>query len=262
MSNKDSMKNTIIVALLLCVVCSIVVAGSAVILKDMQQANQALDKKVNIVNVAGVMESGAVVEDVFKQFKVRIIDLATGEYVSDEKFAELGGLKYNDVKASKEPALSTKLDKKADIANIGSTPKYVTVYEYYQGNKLDRVVVPVWGYGLWGTLYGFMAIEGNGADVIGLSFYSHKETPGLGGEVDNPKWRMQWSGKSIYNEAGSVALTLVKGGATPGSESGVDALSGATLTSRGVENLLHFWLGEGALGPFLAKIQKTAGGEG
>ena len=82
-----------------------------------------------------------------------------------------------------------------------------------------------------------------------------KETPGLGAEVLNPKWKALWPGKKMFNEQGEVAIKLVKGGAKEGDVHGVDALSGATLTSNGVERTIHFWLGDEGYGPFIAKFR-------
>ena len=107
-------------------------------------------------------------------------------------------------------------------------------------------------------LYGFLVLEGDASTVVGLSYYDQKETPGLGGEVDNPKWKALWPGKQVYDQDGKVSIDIVKGGVDPASPLArhqVDALSGATLTSNGVENMLHFWLGEHGFGPYLSKIR-------
>jgi Na+-transporting NADH:ubiquinone oxidoreductase subunit C len=94
--------------------------------------------------------------------------------------------------------------------------------------------------------------------VAGLGFYEHGETPGLGGEVDNPKWKGLWPGKEIYDD-GEVAIQLVKGNvdsSTPGAVNKVDGLSGATLTSRGVSNLLQFWMGALGYQEFLRNLRQ------
>ncbi len=119
------------------------------------------------------------------------------------------------------------------------------------------------GYGLWGTLYGYMALKGDLDTIAGLGFYSQKETPGLGGEVDNPKWKAEWRGVKLYDEQGKVAVQLVKNRAPAGSPEAayqVDALSGATLTTRGVQHLVQFWLGEHGFGPFLDNLRKSSAG--
>ena len=108
----------------------------------------------------------------------------------------------------------------------------------------------------WGTLFGYISIENDFNTVAGLEFYSHKETPGLGAEVDNPKWISIWPGKRIYkNEV--VELTVLKG-PVPSDASDrdykVDGLSGATLTSRGVTNMISYWFGESGYSKLLAEL--------
>jgi Na+-transporting NADH:ubiquinone oxidoreductase subunit C len=123
--------------------------------------------------------------------------------------------------------------------------------------ELEKIILPVRGYGLWSTMYGFIALEQDANTVAGLGFYEHGETPGLGGEVDNPRWKAMWPGKQVYRD-GDVELGLIKGSVDSGSDNAdwqVDGLAGATLTSRGVTNLVHFWLGENGFEPFLNNLQ-------
>ena len=104
-----------------------------------------------------------------------------------------------------------------------------------------------------------MALEGDLNTVAGLGFYSHTETPGLGGEIDNPRWKAQWPGKKLYNDSGDLAIQVTKGKNNPelaDSIHKIDGLSGASLTTRGVDNLVHYWLSEGGYGPFLAQLNK------
>ena len=89
-----------------------------------------------------------------------------------------------------------------------------------------------------------------------MKFYSHAETPGLGGEVDNPNWRAQWKDKNLYDDNGEVAIKVVKTGASGKYQ--IDALSGATITSTGVNNLVRFWVGKNGFGKFL-KTTKEQG---
>jgi Na+-transporting NADH:ubiquinone oxidoreductase subunit C len=104
-------------------------------------------------------------------------------------------------------------------------------------------------------MYGFIALEKDLQTVSGLTFYEQKETPGLGGEVENPQWKKQWAGKKVFDAEGKVALQVVKGSAE--GEYGVDGLSGATITSNGVTNLVHYWLGPSAFGPFIENQRKS-----
>ena len=100
-------------------------------------------------------------------------------------------------------------------------------------------------------MQGYMALEPDLETVAGLTFYAHGETPGLGGEITNPRWKAKWPGKEIYKD-GEVELS-VKKGAGSNDEYAVDALSGATITSNGVTNLVHFWMGENGYGPYIAQ---------
>jgi len=255
-SNKDSIKSTITVALLLCLVCSIVVSGAAVLLKPMQQANKALDKKTNILLAAGIETEGLDVNVLFEQFTPKVIDLDTGRYVSD-----VDATTYDQRKASKDPKQSDALSGEDDIASINRRAKYATVYLLEKDGQLDRIILPVKGYALWSTLYGFLALEADGNTVAGLGFYEHAETPGLGGEIDNPRWKALWPGKKMFDANGTLAVDLVKGAvdsSNPKAIHQVDGLSGATLTTNGVENLLLFWLGENGFGPYLKNLR--AGG--
>jgi len=131
-----------------------------------------------------------------------------------------------------------------------------------EGERIKTVVLPVYGYGLWSTMYGLIALAGDGRTVTGLTFYEHGETPGLGDFIGSPAWQAQFPGKLAFDEQGKLRLGVIKGGVNPASPEAryqVDAVAGATLTSNGVNNLLRYWLGEQGFGPFLGRLQ--AGGE-
>ena len=251
MAKNDSTSKTVIVALVLCVVCSMVVSTAAVVLKPAQQVNKTLDLKRNVLAAAGLLEEGADVEEAFSKITAKVVDLRTGKFTN-----EVDAASYQQRKAEKDPAMSTKLGEK-DIAKIGSREHFSLVYLVEANGKIQKVILPVRGYGLWSTLRGFMALENDFNTVIGLGFYEHAETPGLGGEVDNPRWKAFWPGKKVY-KSGDVALGLIKGTvdtSRPEAVHQVDGLAGATLTSRGVTNLVHFWLGEEGFAPFLKNLK-------
>jgi Na+-transporting NADH:ubiquinone oxidoreductase subunit C len=255
-SNVNSVANTIKIALILCAICSVVISGAAVILKPMQTANQILDRNKNILIAAGmydpVVNTNADVSAMFQRFNARIVDLDTGTYLSDEDLQRLGldPLTYTENAARNDPDLSDALSGEEDVANIRRRVRYATVYTIDSADGgYESVVLPVSGYGLWGIMYGYLALEGDGNTVKGIGFYDHKETPGLGGEISNPRWQAQWPGKQIYGSEQDVAFQVVKGGGESNNQ--VDALAGATLTSRGVENMIMFWLGESGFGRFI-----------
>lgn len=263
-ANKESIGQTLLVAFVLCLVCSVIVSGAAVSLKPVQASNKALDRKKNILAAAGMFTPGehskAEIEEQFERFRVRMVDLDTGEYLSDAELArpELNPERYDQLKAAKDPKLSQALGPDDDIAGIKRREKVAQVYLLEQDGQLSKIVLPIRGYGLWSTLYGFLVLEGDANTVIGLAYYDQKETPGLGGEVDNPKWKALWPGKKMFDEQGQVSIDVVKGSvdkSAPEALHQVDGLSGATLTSNGVEHMLHFWLGERGFGPYLNRIR-------
>lgn len=260
----DSINKTITVAFLLCIVCSIVVASSVVLLKPIQQKNKALNLKANILAAAGLLQEGASaqqIEETFASIDARLVDLDTGEYVEPSAVGKDQVLNYDQRKAAKDPALSDSISADADIASIKRRVKYAKVYLVEDGNKLETIILPVSGYGLWSTLHGFLALEGDANTVAGLGFYEHAETPGLGGEVDNPRWKSIWPGKKVYDldEGMEPKLHLVKGSVDKSrddSQYQVDGLSGATLTSRGVSNLVQFWTGENGFQKYLERLRE------
>ena len=253
MSSNDSTGKTLLVAFLLCIVCSVVVSTAAVVLKPAQQENQSLDRKRNILAAAGMLDESRTVDEQFANFTTKIVDLRTGRF-TDEVDAE----RFDQRRAAKDPATSDRLDPADDPAKILRREHFAVVYlvEGEQGG-IDRIVLPVHGYGLWGQLYGFIALEGDADTVAGLGFYEHKETPGLGGEVDNPRWKGLWPGKLVYRD-GEVAIEVIKGTvdrASANAQFQVDGLAGATLTTRGVSNLVQYWLGENGFAPFLENLK-------
>ncbi len=253
----DNMFKTIAVAILLCLVCSIIVSSAAVLLKPTQVANQLLDKKNNILTVAGIADSSKTVDELFEQIETKVIDIETGEY-TDAVDVE----SFDQLRASKDPATSIRLTKEQDIASIVTRANYANVYLVRDGGAVSKIVLPIKGYGLWSTLYGFIALEADANTVSSITFYDHKETPGLGGEVDNPKWKASWNGKKLDDPQGDYELTLIKGTVgpnTPEPEYKIDGLAGATLTSNGVTNLVKFWMGQDGFGPYLKRYKSTQG---
>ena len=265
--NKDSIQNVIVIALVVCLFCAIVVAGSAVALKERRVENKALDKSKNVLIAAGLFEDGVTkVEDIntlFARFEPRVVDLRTKQLLSEAEVAtveqqlEISFLDYDQRKAAKDPALSSALTDLEDIASINRREHYSLIYLLRSESGIDRIVLPVHGYGLWSTLYGFLALEADGNTVSGITFYEHAETAGLGGEVDNPAWKAKWPGKQIYADHGGVAMRVIKGAVDPNAAESVhqvDGLSGATLTSNGVSNMIAYWLGDDGYGPVLGSI--------
>ncbi len=252
MASNDSTSKTIIVALALCIVCSVFVSSAAVMLRPAQQANKDLDRKTNILAAAGMLKDDQSIEEQFASIKTRAVDMSTGKFTDAVDLAT-----YDQRKASKDPAMSDELGD-ADLAKIGRRAKYSVVYVVENDSGIDKIILPIKGYGLWSTLYGFVALEPDLNTVAGLGFYEHAETPGLGGEVDNPNWKAKWIGKKSYDAENKQALTVIKGSvdsSRPEAIHQIDGLSGATLTGKGVDNLIKFWMGKDGFAPFLANLR-------
>ncbi|MDD1825041.1 Na(+)-translocating NADH-quinone reductase subunit C [Photobacterium sp. ZSDE20] len=248
-SNNDSIKKTLFVVIALSLVCSIIVSTAAVVLKPKQQANAVLDQQTKILEVAGIDLAGDIPALYAENIEPRLVDFATGDFVDGDAAA------YDQRKAAKDPAQSIKLSAEEDIAKILRRANTGTVYLVKDGAETSKVIIPVHGNGLWSMMYAFVAVETDGNTVSGITYYEQGETPGLGGEVENPAWRAQFVGKKLFDENHKPAIQVVKGGAPQGSEHGVDGLSGATLTSVGVQHTFDFWLGDMGFGPFLAKVR-------
>lgn len=253
MSSNDKTSKILLVAVSLCLVCSVIVSTAAVVLKPAQEANKSLDKKRNILQAAGMLDPSIGVEEQFSSVTTRVVDMRTGKFADD-----VDPERYDQRKAAKDPDQSLKLSSDQDLAKISRREDYAVIYLVEtESGGLDKIILPVHGYGLWSTLYGFVALEADGNTVAGLGFYEHAETPGLGGEVDNPRWKALWPGKQVYKD-GDVKIGLVKGSVDPAgadAEWQIDGLSGATLTARGVTNLVQFWLGEDGFEPFLENLK-------
>lgn len=250
-----SSTKTLLVAFAVCLVCSLIVAGAAVLLKPIQTANQSIERKRIIVEIAELMKPGLTVAQAYRQIDVFMIELNSGAVVDTHDPEN-----FDITRVAKDVHLTVPLTRSADLAQIRRKPRYLPVYRVNDDDgRLKTLILPVYGYGLWSTLYGYIALQEDIRTIQGLRFYQHGETPGLGGEVDNPRWLDLWEGKIAFDDNGEPHIELIRGTvgtATPDSDHKVDGLSGATLTSRGVTQLLHFWLGREGFGPYLTRLRE------
>ncbi|MEL6184044.1 MAG: Na(+)-translocating NADH-quinone reductase subunit C [Myxococcota bacterium] len=257
-----------------CLVCSVLVSSAAVGLKPRQEQNQVLDRQRKVLAVSGLIPEGTnespdEVRDMFaKRIRPVVVDLASAEVVKD-----IDAATFDQQKAKKDPSRSQEApDNSAGVARL---PNRALVYYVSKtdmsdagaGFELDQYIFPVEGKGLWSTLYGYLALAPDGNEIRGLTFYQHGETPGLGGEVDNPAWKAKWPKRLAYGpqglsagEFGEPAIEVIKGqaGLPAKDPHRVDGLSGATITSKGVSSLLRFWLGESGFGPFIKKVAEAS----
>lgn len=243
-------------AVAICLVCALFVAGSAVSLKPRQEANIRLDRQKKVLAVAGVLEQGqrpsaSEIAEIYDEFiRAKVIDLETGQ-----EDAAVEAASFDQQAAKGDPDRSSPAP--ANDAGIQRLPDNAVVFDVVEDDELKAIILPIEGKGLWSTLYGYLALAPDANTVVGITFYDHGETPGLGGEVDNPRWQALWPGRKAYDARGSAALRVKKGRAGSPEEDPhqVDGLSGATITSRGVTALIQFWLGEDGFGPYLASYR-------
>lgn len=249
-SNKETFGKTVGFVLAVCVVCALLVSFSAVQLKPLQQANKLLDQQTKILEASGLLEkAGKDVVKTYNEFVVaKMINLDSGEFVEGDVIT------FDERRNSRDKALSVKPEN--DLAGINRRSNTAVVYLVKnETGAIETVVLPIVGSGLWDLMYGYVGLEADLNTVKSVIYSDHKETPGLGAEVLNPNWKALWPGKKIYNDAGEVKAKLVKGGAKANDIHGVDALSGATLTSDGVTRTLQFWFGKEGYKPFIAKYR-------
>ncbi len=193
----------------------------------------------------------------FAPIEIKIVNLATGEYVPS---TIISPNTYNQLKAALSKVNGRDITAKDDIAKLHRLEKYSLVYLVKKNGRIQQIILPVRGKGLWSTMYAYVALDGDLRTIRGISFYEHGETPGLGGEIENKKWQNGWRGKKMYNDAGKMVLQVVKGKSAtsePEQSYQIDGLSGATLTTKGVDSLMDFWFGDHGFKPFFARLQKN-----
>ena len=248
---------TIAFATGVCVVCAVFVASSAVGLAERQEQNATLDRQTKVLSVAGLLEgtpSAAEISTLFSErIEAHVVNLEDGTIAED-----VDPSTFDQRAATQDPSASEVAPDNA--AGLARLPHQALIYLVKDGEETTRIILPVEGKGLWSTLYGYLALAADQETIEGLIFYQHGETPGLGGEVDNPRWRALWEGRRPFDADWNPVIAVVKGqaGSVEDDPTHVDGLSGATLTSRGVTHLIQFWLGEEGFGPTLAQLRQEA----
>jgi Na+-transporting NADH:ubiquinone oxidoreductase subunit C len=250
--------NTYIVgfAAVVCLVCSVFVATSAVSLRARQEVNRVLDRQKKVLTVAGLIEEG---QDIQPQRVQELFDLniqaKVVELSSGEPDPEVDPAAFDQQKAQNDPARSRAAPPNA--AGVRRLPNDALVYLLKSEDEVAKIILPIEGKGLWSTLYGYLALAPDTTTIEGIIFYEHGETPGLGAEIDNPSWKALWQGRQAFDEDWDPAITVIKGHAGPPDTDPyrVDGLSGSTITARGVSELVRFWLGEDGFGPYLERFR-------
>lgn len=262
----ESTKKTIGVALAVSLICSVLVSVSVVSLKPFQERNKKLERIKNILVAGELLNSKISIEKMYEENIIsKVINLETGEILLAGSYGqELSPESFDVKKLSEDLQYSRVIQPERDLAQIRRMPKNMVIYMVVEEGRTKKIILPIYGRGLWSTMYGFMALDRDLKTIRGFTFYEHGETPGLGGEVDNPAWKAIWQGKRAFDDEWNLKIEVVKGRVDRTSSEAiyqVDGLSGSTITTRGINNLVRFWLGEDGYGPFFKKLRKGVSNE-
>jgi len=262
--DKNSVRNTLSVSFTVCLFCAFLTALAAVLLKSRQDTNTAYDRNITVLKAAGLLPERpdkANVAEIFKNIRPVMINLSDGKQIS-AKWDD--AQKFDPESAGRSEDNGYALSADADVAGIKRMTKLASVFEVFgtePDNTLKKIILPFYGAGLWGIMRGYLAFEPDAETISQIVFYDHKETPGLGGEVDNPKWQSLWKGRKAYR-GDEIALRVIKSaGKETVSPYEVDGISGATITSRSVSEMIRFWLGTNGYFNYLRRMQHTAAGK-
>lgn len=249
--NDDPVK-TVFITLAVAIVGSVLVAGTAVYLKPLQIVAKEKERRSHIEAIIRLLPGAA---DLYR-VEAHVVDLKSGKYVPSVNPGQ-----FDQRRATRDPGQRTDVPAKLDIAGLKMRSRFAVVYLVKRDELTKLVILPVRGRGYGAMIYGYLGLAGDLNTVVGLTFYEHGETPGLGALIDSPDWKAKWRGKKVGDGA-VVMLGVGPGRVKPNSREAryrVDAITGATWTGQGVNNLLHYWLGEHGFRPFLRRL-RTQGG--
>ena len=253
--SRDSVGHTLIVATVLCIACSLLVSAASVGLHPRQVMNKENDRLKTILELTGLYEEDVPIKEAVRAIQTRVVNLDTGEYVPAD---QIDPSKFDQRRAANDPAESIAIPVDEDVTGIGRRENDSIVYLVNKDGKLDQIVLPIRGKGLWSTMYGYLALDSDKETVRGITFYEHGETPGLGGEIENVQWQKSWVGKHVYDGNGDLTLKVIKGMVDlkrPDAEYQIDGISGATITANGVTNMIHYWLGPQGFEKYLKRLR-------
>ena len=257
MSERESTVKTLAVAAGVALVCSLLVSTAVYWLRPIQLASGGIERNRAILDAAGLADSTETlpdreVLDRFGEFDPEIVDLASGRLV------ERAAPSYDYRGALDDPAQTVAIPADADIAGLGSRPRTMPVYILRRGRQIERIVLPVYGRGMWSTIHGFIGLEGDLATIAGVRFYELGETPGIGDRIQDPAWTAKWRGKRIYAEDGTLRFRIGRADAA-GADFRVDAITGATVTVTAVDRFVRYWLGPDGYAPLLERLRGEGG---
>jgi len=211
----------------MCVACSLLLSGTAALLKSKQDFQVELDRKMNVIKAFGVATADEKGRAIGSAEVERIFSGHISEVVLDGETGQvLPGLAARDVS-------------RGDLEGRQKLPLYL----WKDGDRVTRYAFPASGKGLWSTIYGYLALDADLSTIIGVTFYRHGETPGLGAEISTDAFQKQFVGKKVFKDGRLQRIEVVKGSVADrypeGNDHAVDGISGATLTGNGLNRFLN-----------------------
>lgn len=200
MDNESPLKALIVVTAT-ALVCSVLVTVAAVTLQPIQRAYQDLERIRFIVGISGTTETVEEMSELevigaFQDLDARIVDLERGFF--DDTY---NPNTFDTSELAADPQFSVPIPADQDSANLGRRSRLVTVYLLQDGDALRRIILPIYGQGMWSTIYGYLAIGSDLNSIADMTIYEQGETPGIGDAILRPAWQAQWRGKKLYDEA-------------------------------------------------------------
>lgn len=239
------------VAMLVALISAVVVSVTSVTLKPLQEAHlealraERMERMLDTLpGMRDLMEEAGV-----DTLETRLVDLETGEFIENLDIAD-----FDALVAATDPAQSVAIPPDADVAALHRRANLAPVHLLERRNELLLIVLPVSGTGYASTIRAMLALEPDLTTVAALTISEHGETPGLGARIDDPSWQALWAGKEAIDDAGNVVISVVRGQATAPFE--VDGITGATITSNGISNMMRYWLGDHGFGRFLDRLRR------
>lgn len=247
----DSRTKTFVVAFLVASVSAVAVTVTAISLRPLQEENVARERERRMADMlASVPGLAEILGDAeADSLETRIVDLATGTFADD-----IDPASFDVAAAAVDPARSTALDPADDIAGIGRRPNHAPVHILKQDGQVKLLVVPGYAAGYQSTIRAHVALHADLNTIAAISIYEQAETPGLGSRIAEPAWQELWAGRKVADETGEIRIAVARGPAT--NEFEVDGITGATRSTTGVANIVHFWLGEHGFGPFIDNLRE------
>ncbi|KAA9009412.1 NADH:ubiquinone reductase (Na(+)-transporting) subunit C [Histidinibacterium aquaticum] len=239
----DSRGKMLAMAFLVSAASALAVSSAAVLLGPRLDSNRAAERQARLEALLADLPALAdlLAETGADGLDIVVADLETGTRADVDPSAF-------DPEALDEEQISA-LPPEEDIAGIGTRPDLAQFYVARDGSDIAAVILPVYGQGYQSVIRGYLALEGDLNTVAGLTITEQGETPGLGANIESPSWQAQWPGTQLLGPDGEIRVAVVRGGAQ--NEYEVDAITGATRTSNGVQNMVRFWIGPEGFGPVL-----------